>query len=214
MYPLNEEGYHKDRFDQPGQADPSSRTPHPCIPSQIREIWRGLKKGTRLGLFLYLQAHNSLDDRQCEYIAHFQAKLNLSEIQSALKFMHVLTTNPRIRARIWADSFSVPFYRPRPNRRDQRRIGVGYKDKGSLPKRSRPSWDKDNTVQMAEPTIWRALVLDLQPHSDLPSGNPEKETDNRENVEKEKNPLGEFTIQDYFPSWNLRLETLSIDDIY
>jgi hypothetical protein len=101
---------------------------------------------------LYIQAHYKLEDRQIEYIAHFQAKLNLAEIQSALKFVHVLTTDPRTRARMQVGEHHtplnnqrlVPFSRQRPKLPQQRRIGVGYRDKGSLPKPSRPTWDKEN----------------------------------------------------------------------
>jgi hypothetical protein len=107
----------------------------------------GMRKSTRLGVFLYIQLHNKLESLQVEYIAHFQAKLNLAEIQRALEFAHVLTTDPRTRSRIKVDSISVPFYRPRPlHRRPIRRIGVGYRDKGSLPRPySKPDYEKDNT---------------------------------------------------------------------
>jgi len=119
-----------------------------------------LKKSTKLALYLYIQAHYKLDQRQLEFIAHFQSRLNLDEIQSALKFVHLLTTNARTRARMQVGEHLstlhnvkfVPFSQPRPNTHQQRRIGVGYRDKGSLPKPSRPDWDKYNerTVALRE----------------------------------------------------------------
>lgn len=129
----------------------SGRTTQPCNSTSLVRGTR-FKKSTRLALFLYIQAHYQLDSRQLEYIAHFQAKLNLDEIQSALKFVHSLTTNPRTRARMQIGEHhtvshnvrQVPFSRPRPKLPQQRRIGVGYRDKGSLPKNSLPSWDKEN----------------------------------------------------------------------
>lgn len=119
-----------------------------------------LKKSTKLALYLYIQAHYKLDQRQLEFIAHFQAKLNLDEIQSALKFVHLLTTNARTRARMQVGEHLsqlhnvkfVPFSQPRPKSAQQRRIGVGYRDKGSLPKPSKIDWDKYNerTVALRE----------------------------------------------------------------
>lgn len=123
---------------------------------------RAMKKATRLGLYLYISAHIKLKDQQIAYIANFQAKLNLEEVQRALQFSHVLTTDPRTRARnglpVHPESefdkiklgSLVPFLRARPARRDQRRIGVGYRDKGSLPRHSRPKWDKQNDIFLGE----------------------------------------------------------------
>jgi len=133
------------------QEKKTGRTPHRNNPTQLVRL-ADLKKATRLSIYLYISAHYTLADRQHEFIAHFQAKLNLDEIQSALKFMHVLTTDPRTRARMHVgeshdDSFNrnlVPFSRPRPISLEQRRIGVGYRDKGSLPKPSSPDWEKKN----------------------------------------------------------------------
>jgi hypothetical protein len=46
----------------------------------------------------------------------------------------------------------VPFTQTRPNALEQRRIGVGYRDKGSLPKPSKIDWDNPNerTVSLRE----------------------------------------------------------------
>lgn len=136
---------------QPGMGEIAGRTPRHSNPRKIVSLSQ-LKKSTRLAIYLYILAHYKLHERQLEYIAHFQAKLNLDEIQSALKFVHVLTTDQRTRSRMHVGEHHdeihnvklVPFSQPRPKPPDQRRIGVGYRDKGSLPKQSRPSWDKEN----------------------------------------------------------------------
>jgi hypothetical protein len=60
----------------------------------------------------------------------------------------------------------VPFYGARPkNLREQRRIGVGYRDKGSLPKPSRPDWDKENIRAVSLPD--ETVPLELQHLLDL-----------------------------------------------
>jgi len=153
------------------EKDPSDRTACRGTPSQIVNLARNLKKSTRLSVYLYIIAHNKVEDRQREFVANFQAKLNLDEIQSALKFLHSLTTNPRLRARMRIPESQelvlrlIPFQRPRPKAPEQRRIGVGYRDKGSLPKRSRPEWDKDNTLwvgyfsQQRETALWDYNIL-------------------------------------------------------
>jgi len=153
-------------------------------PQSTGQSGHGLRKSTLLGIYLYIAAHYRLEDRQVEYIARFQGRLNLSEIQRALKFAHTLTTDPRTRARVKADSVQVPFFRPRPFRFEQRRIGVGYRDKGSLPRRPKPSWDKDNTLESGYTSIfeetrsWDLTILFSdsppvhgdEPDRDLPVG--------------------------------------------
>lgn len=143
-----------------------------------------LRKSTRLGVWLYIQLHYKLKDPQIEYIARFQAKLNLAEIQRALEFAHVLTTDPRTRSRMKVDSIPVPYYRERPFRREPiRRIGVGYRDKGSLRRYSKPEWDKDNTMWVGygshakESGSWDLTILGeflqvprREPDEELPIG--------------------------------------------
>jgi len=151
---------------------PSSRTTRHSTPNRDGKLsMRTLRRSTRLSVYLYICAHYKLSDEQREYVAYFQAKLNLSEIQSALKFMHTLTTDRRTRARMQIPESQeiaerlVPTMRPRPVNRDQRRIGVGYRDKGSLPKRTRPDWEKDNTLwvgltsQQEATKVWDLTIL-------------------------------------------------------
>lgn len=127
--------------------NPSDRTPQRDTPT-----WNGLpgrpRKVIRLSIYLYIAAHNRLSQAQRDYIANFQSRMNLAEVSSAMKFLQSLTTDPRTRARLHVDRVTVPYQRTRPKiLPEQRRIGVGYRDKGSLSKRSRPSWEKDNTLE-------------------------------------------------------------------
>lgn len=109
-----------------------SRQNSPALHPQ-RESLSRTSRSIRLGAVLYFAAHNHLEDEQREWIARFQSRLNLDEVRKAVQFMHQLTTNPRIRARFEGEyHIRVPFAGPRPKRPEQRRIGVGYRDKGSL----------------------------------------------------------------------------------
>lgn len=158
---------------------PSSRTPQPDNPRASRNA-HGYKKSTLLAIYLYHRVHNKLEDKQNQFIANFQRKMYLSEVLSSLEFLHKIETNPRIRARLRIDSVKVPFYHPRPRkRRDQRRIGVGYRDKGSLPKRARPDWNKDNTLNPGESEAQITKVWDLTILFD----NPSEESEDKEPTE-------------------------------
>lgn len=135
------------------EGNTPSRTTRPGIPKRNGISLRKLRRSTRLSVYLYICAHYKLTDQQREFVAHFQSKLNLAEIQSALKFVHTLTTDPRTRARMQIPESQdrvetlVPTLDPRPHSSEPRRIGVGYRDKGSLPGYSRPSYDRDNTIE-------------------------------------------------------------------
>lgn len=142
-------------FSFTGSADKPvrrSRTPRPDNPSRLAPA--RLRRSTLLAIYLYLSAHNRISDQQREFIAHFQAKLNLAEIQSALKFAHTLTTDPRTRARLQVDNIQVPTRRSRPKIRETRRIGVGYRDKGSLRSSHRPALPGEVTLGAEAQSLW------------------------------------------------------------
>lgn len=197
----------------PGRKESSDRTARLDIPNQVRESWRTQSKSIRLALMLYRVSHYELSDLQHQYIANFQRSLNLSQISKALKFLHVLTTDPRTRDRLWAQYYPVPYYRERPNRlREKRRIGVGYRDKGSLPKNSKPSWD----LEVNE----RAVSYRLEPQTfsreitppDLENERPMSEEPAEDMSGEDRPPRSKFQSY-YLPIyWSLELETLSVSE--
>jgi len=175
--PLPDESSNTQRMsDSKGQTGhPSSRTTRHSTPNRDGISMRTLRRSTRLSVYLFIVSHFRVSDEQREYVANFQAKLNLAEVQSALKFLHTLTTDPRTRARMQIPESQekaerlVPTLRPRPINRDQRRIGVGYRDKGSLPKRARPDWEKDNSLWVGLTSVQEATkVWDLTILGDPP----------------------------------------------
>jgi hypothetical protein len=164
---------------QPERETTLSRTACPDIPRSYPKTT--LSKANRLAVFYYFSLHYNLREAQRQYVAHFQARLNLDQVQKALKFAHRLTTDPRLRARLGLtdrriDGELTPLINGRPipsgmrrlKLREQRRIGVGYRDKGSLPGRSL-SWDKDNTLQTGESTALVTAHWDLTLFYDPPS---------------------------------------------
>lgn len=156
---------------QPGTETHESRTT--CRDTPRQNPTARLSRSIRLAIYLYFCQHYNLREAQLKYVAHFQARQNLDQILRALKFAHQLTTDPRLRARMGLaektiEGNLVPLLNGRPVPSDQsrlklleqRRIGVGYRDKGSLPRRSR-SWDKDNTLNEGIPTAHVLQTYDL-----------------------------------------------------
>jgi len=182
MFPTSDEAQQSVGFATNQIQTTSSRTPQLDSPSGRSQPARD-SKSIRLAVYLYISSHYRISDNQREWIAHFQARLNLTQIQKALKFGHILTTDPRTRARmqitekvIKTDSGelqkialfrgkSIPIGNSRPKIREQRRIGVGYRDKGSLPKRSKFDWEADNTITVGltyegfETRSWDLTIL-------------------------------------------------------
>lgn len=198
---------------QPERLESSDRTARHSIPNQIREIWRSLSKSNRLALMLYKSAHYQLDDLQLKYIANFQRGLNLPQIQKSMKFLHILTTNPRVRARLHSEEFSVPYFRERPfHLREKRRIGVGYRDKGSLPKNSKPSWDKENLRPVSVEPEYHSLPKEFyQNPMESIEGQGKTEPD-KVISDEEETPQGRFHSL-YLPLiLSVKLETLSISE--
>lgn len=106
-----------------------------------------VRKAVYLAVMLHVAVHQHLAEEQKHFVAVFQSKLNLDQVQLSLDILHKLETNPRMRARLQVADFKVPFFRnSRPQRREQRRIGVGYRDKGSLRPSHRPALPGELTV--------------------------------------------------------------------
>lgn len=206
--------FHTPESSTPIRKESSDRTARRSIPTQVRETWRTQSKSIRLALMLYQSSHYRLQELQLLYIADFQSHLDFSQIQKALKFLHTLTTDPRTRDRLWAEYYSVPYLRERPNRlREKRRIGVGYRDKGSLPKNSKPDWNKVNERSVT----WRkeipSILKDLPPTYLESDVRPEEE-EPAEDMSDVDRPQTRSKFHSYYLTlvWSLELETLSVSE--
>jgi hypothetical protein len=107
------------------------------VPRAVQQTAR-TRRSTYLGILLYRIFHETCSDEQKEYVAYFQSKLNFAEVLRAMRLCHSLTTNPVARKRLKPELWRIPTLGPRPHLREKRRIGVGYRDKGSLRERHRP----------------------------------------------------------------------------
>ena len=99
----------------------------PADKSQFR-----LKKSRYFGVLLYRNLTEKLTDQQKGFIAYYQGKLQLEELLSAWKFTRILLSDPRARSRVRIHEIRVPALYERAPAREKRRIGVGYRDKGTL----------------------------------------------------------------------------------
>lgn len=102
-----------------------------------------LKRSTFLGYLLYLQKNNRLVEDQQRYLLKLQSTVNEEELVASIELLRGLMQSPRSAARAEKDLQAViqrcpriPAKSPLP---EQRRIGVGYRDKGSLRPLTRPS---------------------------------------------------------------------------
>lgn len=214
MDEISSEQFHCSSEAQTSQIKESSdRTARRDIPNQVRDSWRSQTKSIRLALMLYRASHFQLEELQIQYIADFQRRLDLSQIQKALRFLHTLSTDPRTRQRLWAQDYPVPFMRQRPQRlREQRRIGVGYRDKGSLPKNSKIDWTKVNersvTWKEETPSVLKGISEPpLDGNVDLGVTEPAEEMSDVDRPSRSKFHSYYFAI-----ICSLELETLSVSE--
>lgn len=103
---------------------------------------RRQKRSVFLGYLLYLQRNNRLAEGQERYLLNLQAKVREEELLSAIRLMQALSLSPRSAARAEKDLEAVRSRTPNlPAKsilQEQRRIGVGYRDKGSLRPKHKP----------------------------------------------------------------------------
>jgi len=109
-----------------------------------------LKKSTYLGILFTLQYEGQLTDEQGRYLLKLQSTVKFEELQSAYELMESYRRSPRSRARASEDFEHVLRTCPRLPAKsiipEGRRIGVGYRDKGSL----RPS----HKPRAEQPRMW------------------------------------------------------------
>lgn len=104
---------------------------------------RRLKKSTFLGYLLYLQKQGRLCEDQERYLLRLQSTVQELELLSAIELLRALGASPRSAARAEQDLQAVLKRCPRLQAKsvlpERRRIGVGYRDKGSLRPSHRPT---------------------------------------------------------------------------
>jgi hypothetical protein len=118
------------------------------IPTQRKLA--GYRLSTQFGFMLYLQYQAKLSEGQWAYLMMVQRRLKFEELQRSLILFRGLVSSSRVQARAAGDLQHtldrMPSLAPKLIRREQRRIGVGYRDKGSL---RQPHED-----HQADPRLW------------------------------------------------------------
>jgi len=125
--------------------------------SVIRKAGR-LRLSQQVGLLLWLNDHNLLDEfGGARRLLRLQRKASYEALVAALKFRELLHSTPKRQRDFFHHAVDLNSYLPghddyhRPNKR---RIGVGYRDKGSLPESS------SRARRDAESSVW-FLVEDV-----------------------------------------------------
>lgn len=109
------------------------RTPLPDSPRPKRSRHR---RSTRLGMLLYLKAQGRLHPSNIEFLVKLQGKVRIQELERAVEVYRSLSVSKRAAARAERELQHVimtcTLTDAKSKLLEQRRIGVGYRDKGSL----------------------------------------------------------------------------------
>lgn len=95
-----------------------------------------LNRSTFLGYLLFLQRKHRLSEEQERFVIRLQSKASLQELAAAIELLTKLSKSERSAARAQSD-LELAFERcgripAKSKSPEERRIGVGYKDKGAL----------------------------------------------------------------------------------
>ena len=122
-------------------------------PSRNLRSLRLLRRSTGIGIALWLEENGILTLDQRLWVAMEQSKLNEAQLQRAMKVLVSLQQQPRVRATLRPLSYRVPV----PKHviiREQRRIGVGYRDKGSARPTHKPRLPTERELSYSEIVLW------------------------------------------------------------
>jgi hypothetical protein len=119
-----------------------------------------MRRSTKVGVYLYLASTRKLTSEQKAFLAHTQGKLNYDELNRALRIYSDLCSDQRLRARLGVENTTVPALPPPRRPKEQRRIGIGYRDKGSLRPPHRPSLPGEDTISTDQEELLRSTFQD------------------------------------------------------
>jgi len=131
------------------EDDPEAEVPVPySLPpaTKGRNLVNQMKLGQKIGLLLFLHRQGMISTGGLENLMYLQEKAPLSAIDLGLRFAYRLESDQKLLSDFWR-AVEILNLRPR-NRRYRastvRRIGVGYRDKGTLPDESTRAQEKAN----------------------------------------------------------------------
>lgn len=128
------------QLDGSGQTHRSAEPPHSAT-RPLHKVKR-LKTSSFLGYLLFLQRNKQLSEDQERFLLKLQGKVKFEELEAAILLLKKLLGSPRSAARSKEDlelALRKCGRLPAKSRTPEvRRIGVGYRDKGSLRPKHRP----------------------------------------------------------------------------
>lgn len=131
-----------------GEQNSSARQP------DLSNESKSVKQATYLGYLLFLMERGELSEGQELFVLKLQSKLNLDQIQHSMRLLVKLSKSPRAFARSRSDiervKASCPSLPDKSYLREQRRIGVGYRDKGACRPSHRPTSEPPDLLWWSE----------------------------------------------------------------
>jgi hypothetical protein len=111
------------------------------------------KPSILLGALLFLREEGILNLHGERRLSHLLVHIRIQEVTASVSHRDKISKNPssfRILLRWVQRPFSLKSF----HKKEKRRIGTGYHDKGSTATKHRPKWDKDNTIYIAPSGIF------------------------------------------------------------
>jgi len=128
------------------------RTDHPSDSSLVRKSgW--IKPSIQLGALLFLRELEVLDLNGLRRLNHLLEHISVQEIIASKAHKEKISKSPQS-FKILLRWIQKPFHLKSFHKKEKRRIGTGYHDKGSTATIHRPKWDKDNTIYIAPAGIY------------------------------------------------------------
>jgi hypothetical protein len=103
--------------------------------SKSENLVRSMRLGQRIGVLLFLHRNDLISEGGEQRLFYLQAKASIEAIASGLSFCYRLESDPDLLRKFWR-SVELLNLKPRSHRfrkYQTRRVGVGYRDKGTLP---------------------------------------------------------------------------------
>jgi len=117
------------------------RTPQPDNP-RLKESRP--RRSTYLGMLFFLQTQDRLSPGNLRFVRGLQSKVKFEELYRAVNLCSSLQISRKSAARAEQELSRIqrncPILPAKSKRREQRRIGVGYRDKGSLRAKHEDHW--------------------------------------------------------------------------
>lgn len=128
---------------------------------------KSVKQSTYLGFLLFLMEQGELSKNQELFVLRLQSKLNLDQIQHSIKLLVKLSKSSRSVARSRKELDRIrdtcPALPDKSILREQRRIGVGYRDKGACRPSHRPPSEPPDLLWWSEDIAPALLKVPEEP---------------------------------------------------